>query len=123
MGERFTISAPEETVEKWREEAGDKQGELSKYGIQVMEAGRKELGLVDTYETPDEPKDEAQTDQPEVPDLKYRVVQELDKDESKTPDEIVQGITEGLEEDVEDIINELMSENQIQFQDGGFVKG
>jgi len=122
MTRKFTITAAEETVEKWREEAGEERGSFSEYGIQVMEAGRKELGLADTYDhdTPDD--DTEQPDQPEIPDLKYRVVQQLDEETSQTVDEIVEGITEQLEEDVEEIINELMSESQIQYQDGGFIK-
>lgn len=123
MTDELWIKAPSELVEKWQEEAGDRIGNTSKYGIQMIEAGRKEMGLADTYDQPTDATPE-QDDQPSpgVPDLEHRIIQQLDEDKSQTPEEIVQGITENLEAEVEENLNELVRDNRAQFQSGGFVK-
>lgn len=124
--ETFTIHAPSEQVEKWREESGDKKGNQSKYGRQMIEAGRKEMGLADTYGSKSDSEgggDDTGTtshDAQTVPDLKHRVMQQL-TDEPQDSEEIVDKITEQLEEEVDEKLNELIQEGHARYK-GGFQR-
>lgn len=123
MGERITITAPSEQVDTWRSEAGEKQGNLSKYVTQMVESGRKEMGLAETFE--EEANNTTKTAKglpPGVPNLERYILKQLDTEESLTAQDIVEQINTQLEREVEEILNNLVREGRARIQDGGFVK-
>jgi hypothetical protein len=99
-----SISAPEATMNRWDERAGELDMSRSEYIRTMVEAGDKNLSIAS-------PLDSIAADK----SLKNRVLDLLEEDEYKDWDTVLRELTEEMERELEEILNELLDEGRIDF--------
>jgi hypothetical protein len=112
---RITIYAPAHLVNEWKREADLVDMTMSRWCRLRLEAGRREVAVLDPLKTSDESGDSG---------LREDVIQAIPKDEGATTDEVIQTVLGLVETRIKEHLKELDEQGSISHDPvkGGYVR-